>query len=149
MQLKETTDHKEHVVSEESNVWHAQDVGDLELVPGTDIFRDLGTTRFVHDSNDVVLVPQPENDVHDPLVSVILKTRPAATDEKGTELDPTLEIHCSREHFILHVPGQLQRPFDRPNDPSLHGALRYQPHASRTAGESTNINISTVERGSC
>lgn len=42
-----------------------------ELVPGTEIMTDLSGTHFVHahaSHESVVLIPQPTNDPHDPLV---------------------------------------------------------------------------------
>lgn len=63
---------KEHSVHPGANVARATPDGlDIELVPGTEIFTDLGSTNYVHGSNDVVLVPQPHDDIHDPLVSTL------------------------------------------------------------------------------
>ena len=47
---------------------------DTELVPGTEIMMDHDDINFVHahnSSSSAVLVPQPTNDRHDPLVSQV------------------------------------------------------------------------------
>ena len=41
-----------------------------QIVPGTEIMADVGSHHFVKASNRV-LVPQPSNDPHDPLVSSV------------------------------------------------------------------------------
>jgi hypothetical protein len=46
----------------------------LELLPGTKVMADIGGAHFVHGRNassSVVLVPQPSNSPHDPLVSAL------------------------------------------------------------------------------
>lgn len=40
-----------------------------EIYPGTEIMIDVGTHRFVKSQGQSVLVPQPSDDEHDPLVS--------------------------------------------------------------------------------
>lgn len=40
----------------------------IQIVPGTEIMTDVGSHHFVK-SSDRVLVPQPSEDPHDPLVS--------------------------------------------------------------------------------
>lgn len=44
----------------------------VKILPGTEIMIDVGSHRFVKssDSSDRVLVPQPSDDPHDPLVSL-------------------------------------------------------------------------------
>lgn len=44
--------------------------GHVELLPGTEVMKDLAGVHFVHgnDSSHMVLVPQPSADIHDPLV---------------------------------------------------------------------------------
>ena len=41
----------------------------VEILPGTEIMKDVGTKHFVHSATnrDRVLVPQPSDDPHDPL----------------------------------------------------------------------------------
>jgi hypothetical protein len=46
-----------------------------EIYPGTEIMTDVGTHHFVKSHGQSVLVPQPSDDEHDPLVS----TRPILT----------------------------------------------------------------------
>ena len=43
------------------------------IVPGTEIMADVGTHHFVKSSanSDRVLVPQPSDNPHDPLVSIV------------------------------------------------------------------------------
>jgi predicted RNA binding protein YcfA (HicA-like mRNA interferase family) len=43
-----------------------------EIYPGTEIMRDVGTHHFVKSSTGAgsVLVPQPSDDEHDPLVNI-------------------------------------------------------------------------------
>ena len=43
----------------------------MQIVPGTEIMADVGSHHFVKSSanSDRVLVPQPSDDPHDPLVS--------------------------------------------------------------------------------
>jgi hypothetical protein len=43
------------------------------IYPGTEIMADVGTHHFVKSSakSDRVLVPQPSQDPHDPLVSIV------------------------------------------------------------------------------
>ena len=43
----------------------------VRIVPGTEIMTDVGSHHFVK-SSDRVLVPQPSDDPHDPLVSLPL-----------------------------------------------------------------------------
>jgi hypothetical protein len=46
----------------------------VELLPGTKVMADVGGAHFLHAQNaasSVVLVPQPSNSPHDPLVSVL------------------------------------------------------------------------------
>ena len=43
----------------------------VQIVPGTEIMTDVGSHHFVK-SSDRVLVPQPSDDPHDPLVSSAL-----------------------------------------------------------------------------
>jgi hypothetical protein len=40
-----------------------------EIYPGTEIMKDVGTHHFVKSRGQAVLVPQPSDDEHDPLVS--------------------------------------------------------------------------------
>lgn len=40
-----------------------------EIYPGTEIMTDVGSHHFVKGGNSGVLVPQPSDDPHDPLVS--------------------------------------------------------------------------------
>jgi predicted RNA binding protein YcfA (HicA-like mRNA interferase family) len=43
----------------------------VELLPGTEIMTDVGSHHFLKAGNsNKVLVPQPSNDEHDPLVSL-------------------------------------------------------------------------------
>ena len=45
---------------------------DVEMLPGTEIMADIEGAHFVHaqnSANSAVLVPQPSEDPHDPLVS--------------------------------------------------------------------------------
>lgn len=51
-----------------------------ELVPGTEVMQDIGSHHFVKSSgkSDRVLVPQPSQDPHDPLVC--LPVRSGGTD---------------------------------------------------------------------
>lgn len=45
----------------------------VELLPGTELMRDVDGVHFVHahnSGNAAVLVPQPSNDPNDPLVRV-------------------------------------------------------------------------------
>ena len=44
----------------------------VEILPGTEIMMDVGTQHFLKSSanSDRVLVPQPSDDPHDPLVSL-------------------------------------------------------------------------------
>ena len=45
---------------------------DVEMLPGTEIMADIQGAHFVHaqnSANSAVLVPQPSEDPHDPLVS--------------------------------------------------------------------------------
>lgn len=47
----------------------------VELLPGTELMRDVDGAHFVHAHNSgdaAVLVPQPSNDPNDPLVSPFL-----------------------------------------------------------------------------
>lgn len=49
----------------------------VDIVPGTEIFTDLEEAHFVHGGRgDVVLVPQPNGDPHNPLVSLRQKASP-------------------------------------------------------------------------
>ena len=43
---------------------------DVDIVPGTEIMADVGSHHFVKSksSSNIVLVPQPDNSPHDPLV---------------------------------------------------------------------------------
>lgn len=45
-----------------------------QIVPGTEIMTDVGSHHFVKSSatSDRVLVPQPSDNPHDPLVSLVL-----------------------------------------------------------------------------
>ena len=49
----------------------------MQIVPGTEIMLDVGIHHFVKSSanSDRVLVPQPSDDPHDPLVSLVVCTR--------------------------------------------------------------------------
>ena len=42
----------------------------MEILPGTEVMTDVGTHHFIKSSStpDRVLVPQPSDDPHDPLV---------------------------------------------------------------------------------
>jgi len=44
-----------------------------QIVPGTEIMADVGTHHFIKSSaiSGPVLVPQPSDDPHDPLVSIV------------------------------------------------------------------------------
>ncbi len=42
---------------------------DIEIIPGTETLTDIDGARFVHGGrSNVVLVPRPSSDLHDPLV---------------------------------------------------------------------------------
>ena len=45
----------------------------VEIIPGTEVMRDVGSHHFVKSSgkSDRVLVPQPSEDPHDPLVGCV------------------------------------------------------------------------------
>jgi hypothetical protein len=43
---------------------------DTEIYPGTEIMRDVGSHHFFKSRGQSVLVPQPSQDEHDPLVSM-------------------------------------------------------------------------------
>lgn len=44
---------------------------ETEIYPGTEIMTDIGTHHFVKSNGQSVLVPQPSDDEHDPLVSAL------------------------------------------------------------------------------
>lgn len=47
---------------------------EVDLVPGTEAMANMDGVRFDHGSNNqdtLVLIPQPTNDPHDPLVSIL------------------------------------------------------------------------------
>jgi hypothetical protein len=48
----------------------------VDLIPGTEVMTDVGSHHFVKSagSSDQVLVPQPSDDPHDPLVCIKPKT---------------------------------------------------------------------------
>lgn len=60
-----------------------QELG-TQIYPGTEIMRDVGSHHFVHSSaqSELVLVPQPSNSPHDPLVSL-----PVYYAQRGKEVD--------------------------------------------------------------
>lgn len=46
---------------------------EVDLVPGTEVMTEIGGARFYHNEDNpdsVVLIPQPTDDPHDPLVSI-------------------------------------------------------------------------------
>lgn len=46
----------------------------VEILPGTEVMADIGGAHFIHAHNSAhstVLVPQPTDDPHDPLVSIL------------------------------------------------------------------------------
>jgi hypothetical protein len=48
---------------------------EADLVPGTEVMTDMSGARVNHDSDNqdsIILIPQPTNDPHDPLVSINL-----------------------------------------------------------------------------
>lgn len=57
-----TADHG-GIVQEMSNRLH------VDIIPGTEVLTDFEGAHFVHGGKEnVVLVPQPHDDLHDPLV---------------------------------------------------------------------------------
>lgn len=47
----------------------------VEILPGTEVMADIAGAHFIHahnSTNSTVLVPQPTDDPHDPLVSQFL-----------------------------------------------------------------------------
>lgn len=78
---------------------------DVDVVPGTEILTDFHSTALAHtDGKNVVLVPQPQNNVHDPLVSILPVILIILI---GVELEPTMEVHHLGQYRTLHVPDQL------------------------------------------
>ena len=53
---------------------HISEELDVDIVPGTEIMTDAGRHHFVKSksSSNLVLVPQPDNDPHDPLVRAMV-----------------------------------------------------------------------------
>ena len=46
---------------------------EIDIVPGTEVMTDIGGAHFQHAADNpdaVVLIPQPSDDPHDPLVSI-------------------------------------------------------------------------------
>ncbi|KAI4133719.1 MAG: hypothetical protein LQ338_000048 [Usnochroma carphineum] len=70
---------------------------DVQLVPGTEIMADVGNHHFVKSSaaSGRVLVPQPSDNPHDPLVIHQLSDLNAyqlTGDGRHVELEPSLEV---------------------------------------------------------
>ena len=106
-----------HQLEEELNV---------KIVPGTEVMVDVGTHHFVKDAkgSDRVLVPQPSNDPHDPLVrkrhlilnfslvvffyqALYLERLARVLHEwiRRTELDPRMEAfsHVLRNRRVVYA----------------------------------------------
>jgi hypothetical protein len=78
-----------------------------EIYPGTEIMTDVGTHHFVKSSagGHSVLIPQPSDDEHDPLVSFMLAVKYRA-DRRLAELESVLE---SISNLLLDLGFVLSR----------------------------------------
>ena len=80
----------------------------VEVLPGTEIMRDVAGVHFVHahgSPDSAVLVPQPSNNLNDPLVSPFSCCRNYLYLTQ-TELELKMEVHSHRQSsgFRLRQP---------------------------------------------
>jgi hypothetical protein len=78
----------------------------LELLPGTKVMADIGGAHFVHAQNassSVVLVPQPSNSPHDPLVGSVtrISSKLALTTMDRTGPKTGKQLYSSIRAFSL------------------------------------------------
>lgn len=103
-----------------------------EMVPGTKIMTDVQGSRFIHAHNSAsstVLVPQPTEDIHDPLVSWFanfLRRRHLHELQQAnhkTELEPVLEDDYTHQSGLFRCRKRCYGPFCGPTHPNLHGRM--------------------------
>lgn len=103
-----------------------------EMVPGTKVMTDVQGSHFVHAHNSAsstVLVPQPTEDIHDPLVSWavnFLRRRHLQEPQKAdhrTELEPILEDDYTHQSGLFRYRKRCYGPFCGPTHPNLHGRM--------------------------
>ena len=84
-----------------ANIIQLEEELHTEILPGTEIMRDVGSHHFVKSAagSDRVLVPQPSDDPHDPLVRVSVIATCATVLMQGIELEPLLE---GFNHLAVH-----------------------------------------------
>jgi hypothetical protein len=94
---------------------------ETELIPGTEIMVDHDDVNFVHahnSSSSTVLIPQPTNDRHDPLVSwsSFGACSYFPTNRIALELERQMEDCCDgHPRFLRHLEHRT-RAFDCPDD---------------------------------
>lgn len=80
------------IVHDEQTLQELQQELHTEIYPGTEIMTDVGSHHFVKGSKDhQVLVPQPSDDEHDPLVSLELDKILECRIDEYVELEPVME----------------------------------------------------------